>query len=54
MPVNILTASPASAQATDMPKIEQTLRPQDVLDVIFTSAPVARMPIAYSPVTRSA
>jgi polysaccharide export outer membrane protein len=35
MPVNILTASPANAQATDMPKVEQTLRPQDVLDVIF-------------------
>ena len=35
MPVNILTATPANAQATDMPKIEQTLRPQDVLDVIF-------------------
>ncbi|QJP95016.1 MULTISPECIES: polysaccharide biosynthesis/export family protein [Pseudomonas] len=35
MPVNILTATPANAQATDMPKVEQTLRPQDVLDVIF-------------------
>jgi polysaccharide export outer membrane protein len=35
MPVQILTASPANAQATDMPKVEQTLRPQDVLDVIF-------------------
>ncbi|PCR95022.1 polysaccharide biosynthesis protein [Pseudomonas sp. FW215-R2] len=35
MPVNILTAPPANAQATDMPKVEQTLRPQDVLDVIF-------------------
>ena len=35
MPVQILTAAPANAQATDMPKVEQTLRPQDVLDVIF-------------------
>ncbi|MFJ7792455.1 polysaccharide biosynthesis/export family protein [Pseudomonas sp. NPDC096950] len=35
IPVQILTASPANAQATDMPKVEQTLRPQDVLDVIF-------------------
>ncbi|WP_213936609.1 polysaccharide biosynthesis/export family protein [Pseudomonas sp. dw_612] len=35
IPVNILTAAPANAQATDMPKVEQTLRPQDVLDVIF-------------------
>ncbi|SFX15139.1 polysaccharide export outer membrane protein [Pseudomonas sp. NFACC49-2] len=35
MPVQILTAAPANAQATDMPKVEKTLRPQDVLDVIF-------------------
>jgi polysaccharide export outer membrane protein len=35
MPVQILTAEPANAQATDMPKVEQTLRPKDVLDVIF-------------------
>ncbi|MGJ7517261.1 polysaccharide biosynthesis/export family protein [Pseudomonas baetica] len=35
MPVNILTAAPANAQATDLPKVEQTLRPKDVLDVIF-------------------
>ena len=35
MPVQILTAAPANAQATDMPRVEQTLRPQDVLDVIF-------------------
>ncbi|MCW8278179.1 polysaccharide biosynthesis/export family protein [Pseudomonas sp. PCH199] len=35
MPVNILTAAPANAQATDMPKVEQTLRPKDELDVIF-------------------
>ena len=35
MPVQILTAPPANAQATDVPKVEQTLRPQDVLDVIF-------------------
>ncbi|MDQ3200901.1 MAG: polysaccharide biosynthesis protein, partial [Pseudomonadota bacterium] len=28
MPVNILTAAPANAQATDMPRVEQTLRPQ--------------------------
>ncbi|MCK1793764.1 polysaccharide biosynthesis/export family protein [Pseudomonas violetae] len=35
MPVQILTAAPANAQATDVPKVEQTLRPQDVLDVIF-------------------
>ncbi|RON53874.1 polysaccharide biosynthesis/export family protein [Pseudomonas frederiksbergensis] len=35
IPVQILTATPANAQATDMPKVEQTLRPQDVLDVIF-------------------
>lgn len=35
MPVHILTAAPANAQATDMPRVEQTLRPQDVLDVIF-------------------
>ncbi|MGH8388080.1 MAG: polysaccharide biosynthesis/export family protein [Pseudomonas sp.] len=35
MPVNILTAEPANAQATDMPRVEQTLRPKDVLDVIF-------------------
>ncbi|BBP58560.1 polysaccharide biosynthesis/export family protein [Pseudomonas sp. St316] len=35
MPVQILTAEPANAQATDMPKVEQTLRPQDVLNVIF-------------------
>jgi polysaccharide export outer membrane protein len=35
MPVQILTAAPANAQASDMPKVEQTLRPQDVLDVIF-------------------
>lgn len=35
MPVQILTAAPADAQATDMPRVEQTLRPQDVLDVIF-------------------
>ena len=35
MPVNILTAAPANAQATDMPRVEQTLRPKDVLDVIF-------------------
>lgn len=42
MPVQILTAAPANAQATDMPRVEQTLRPQDVLDVIFhisTSGP---------------
>ncbi|WP_095083063.1 polysaccharide biosynthesis/export family protein [Pseudomonas sp. Irchel s3h17] len=35
MPVQILTAAPANAQATDMPKVEQTLRPGDKLDVIF-------------------
>src|SRR5471032_3424110 len=35
MPVQIMTATPANAQATDMAKVEQTLRPQDVLDVIF-------------------
>ena len=35
MPVQILTATPGNAQATDMPRVEQTLRPQDVLDVIF-------------------
>ena len=35
MPVQILTAPPANAQATDMPKVEQTLRPGDKLDVIF-------------------
>ncbi|UVM52578.1 polysaccharide biosynthesis/export family protein [Pseudomonas sp. B21-015] len=35
MPVQILTAAPANAQATDMPRVEQTLRPKDVLDVIF-------------------
>lgn len=28
MPVQILTAEPANAQATDMPKVEQTLRPK--------------------------
>ncbi|WP_350599653.1 polysaccharide biosynthesis/export family protein [Pseudomonas sp. 65/3-MNA-CIBAN-0223] len=35
MPVQILTAAPTNAQATDVPQVEQTLRPQDVLDVIF-------------------
>ncbi|SEM52896.1 Polysaccharide biosynthesis/export protein [Pseudomonas sp. ok272] len=35
MPVQILTAAPANAQATDMPRVEQTLRPGDKLDVIF-------------------
>lgn len=35
MPVQILTAAPANAQATDMPRVEQTLRPGDRLDVIF-------------------
>ncbi|WP_347905395.1 polysaccharide biosynthesis/export family protein [Pseudomonas purpurea] len=35
MPVQILTAPPANAQATDMPRVEQTLRPGDKLDVIF-------------------
>ncbi|MFJ2363231.1 polysaccharide biosynthesis/export family protein [Pseudomonas sp. NPDC087697] len=34
-PVQILTAPPANAQATDVPKVEQTLRPGDKLDVIF-------------------
>jgi polysaccharide export outer membrane protein len=46
MPVQILTAAPAEAQATDMnmSKKEQTLRPNDVLEVIFrisTSGPDA-------------
>lgn len=35
MPVQILTAAPADAQASDMARVEQTLRPKDVLDVIF-------------------
>lgn len=34
-PVQILTAAPADAQASEVLKVEQTLRPQDVLDVIF-------------------
>ncbi|VVO06547.1 polysaccharide biosynthesis/export family protein [Pseudomonas fluorescens] len=34
-PVQILTAAPADAQATEVLQVEQTLRPQDVLDVIF-------------------
>ena len=34
-PVQILTAAPANAQATDIGQVEQTLRPQDVLEVIF-------------------
>ncbi|PWB35150.1 polysaccharide biosynthesis protein [Pseudomonas sp. SDI] len=35
MPVQILTAAPANAQDTELPRSEQVLRPQDVLDVIF-------------------
>ncbi|MNF22007.1 Polysaccharide biosynthesis/export protein [compost metagenome] len=35
MPVQILTAEPANAQAAEFQKTEQVLRPGDVLDVIF-------------------
>ncbi|MFK0090136.1 polysaccharide biosynthesis/export family protein [Pseudomonas sp. NPDC090755] len=35
MPVQIMTAAPANAQDTELPRREQVLRPQDVLDVIF-------------------
>ncbi|MGF6589978.1 polysaccharide biosynthesis/export family protein [Pseudomonas sp. 2835] len=35
MPVQIMTAAPANAQDTELPRSEQVLRPQDVLDVIF-------------------
>lgn len=35
MPVQILTASPAESQATEVARREQVLRPQDVLEVIF-------------------
>lgn len=35
MPVQIMTAPSASAQATELDSQEQVLRPQDVLDVIF-------------------
>ena len=56
MPVQILTAAPANAQATDMPRVEQTLRPQDVLDVIFhidtTSSQAYRCLLYTSPSPR--
>ncbi|MDZ5602689.1 polysaccharide biosynthesis/export family protein [Pseudomonas sp. RP23018S] len=35
MPVQIMTATPAQAQDSELPRREQVLRPQDVLDVIF-------------------
>ncbi|CAM3847609.1 polysaccharide biosynthesis/export family protein [Pseudomonas wadenswilerensis] len=35
MPVQIMTAAPANAQDAELPRSEQVLRPQDVLDVIF-------------------
>lgn len=35
IPVQILTAPPAEAQATEVARSEQVLRPQDVLEVIF-------------------
>ncbi|MFS0827420.1 polysaccharide biosynthesis/export family protein [Pseudomonas phoenicis] len=35
MPVQILTAAPGNAQDSELPRREQVLRPQDVLDVIF-------------------
>lgn len=35
MPVQIITAAPANAQDTELPRSEQVLRPQDVLEVIF-------------------
>lgn len=34
-PIQILTAAPADAQATEVARREQVLRPQDVLEVIF-------------------
>ncbi|MFQ6573800.1 polysaccharide biosynthesis/export family protein [Pseudomonas sp. UM16] len=35
MPVQIMTAPPGTAQSAELPRSEQVLRPQDVLDVIF-------------------
>ncbi|SDT51240.1 polysaccharide export outer membrane protein [Pseudomonas lini] len=53
MPVQILTAEPANAQATDMPRVEQTLRPKDVLDVIYHISTSSSGLTAFRPVTRS-